>query len=180
MSMPAAWLIENAYLIPSGESVLDVASGAGRNAWYVALAGWPVHAIDRDAAALSALERAAGSAGLAITTTVRDLEAGMPPIVPRSYGGVLVFNYLHRPLVPILVDAVAPGGVLIYETFTIGQAERGHPRNPAFLLRERELPALVAPLQILRAREGEFDGKLISSIVARRPLTPQDALPSSR
>ena len=81
---------------------------------------------------------------------------------------MLVFNYLHRPLMPAIVDAVEPGGVLIYETFTAGQAQRGRPTNPAFLLRDGELPALVAPLAVLRAREGDFEGRLVSSIVAAR------------
>lgn len=163
-----SWLVENAYLIPPGRPVLDVASGNGRNALYMAAGGWPVHAIDRDPAALSALEASARAQGWLVTTAVIDLETGAPALGHRRFAAVLVFNYLHRPLMPILVDAVAPGGVLIYETFTAGQALRGHPRNPAFLLRDGELPALVAPLEILRMREGEFEGKLVSAIVARR------------
>jgi SAM-dependent methyltransferase len=165
---PAAWLTENAHLIPPGQPVLDVASGKGRNALYMAAAGWPVHAIDRNPQALSSLAAAARARGLTVTTAVVDLEVKATTLGHHSFGGVLVFNYLHRRLMPILVDAVAPGGVLIYETFTEGQAERGHPRNPRFLLLDGELPGMVAPLEIVRAREGEFEGKLVSSIVARR------------
>jgi hypothetical protein len=79
-----------------------------------------------------------------------------------------VFNYLHRPLMPVIVEAVASGGILIYETFTVAQARRGHPKNPAFLLDDGELPRLVAPLKVLRAREGEFHGSFVASVVAVR------------
>jgi SAM-dependent methyltransferase len=141
--------------------VLDVACGKGRNALFLARSGWSVHAVDRDADALARLDRL-------VTTEVVDLESGTPALGHREYGAVIVFNYLHRPLMPAIVEAVAPGGVLIYETFTAGQRARGHPRNPAFLLREGELPTLVAPLDVVRSREGEFDGKLVASLVAVR------------
>ena len=159
---PAAWLIDNLDLIPRGGSVLDVACGRGRHALYLANLGYRVHAIDRDAEALQALN----APGL--TSTVVDLEQGSPVLGHRCYDAVLVFNYLHRPLMPDIVEAVADGGVLIYETFTVGQARRGHPTNPAFLLEEGELPRLVAPLQVVRAREGDFDGRLVASLVALR------------
>jgi hypothetical protein len=81
---------------------------------------------------------------------------------------VIVFNYLHRPLMPAIVEAVAAGGVLIYETFTVAQALRGRPRNPSFLLNPGELPALVQPLRVVRTREGEFEGKCVASVVAMR------------
>ena len=163
MTEPAQWLVDNLDLIPRDAVVLDVASGKGRNALFLAHAGWRVHAIDRDGAALAAL--AAGETR--ITTETIDLESVPAPSLGREqYGAVIVFNYLHRPLMPAIIDAVAPGGVLIYETFTRGQALGGHPRNPGFLLNEGELPTLVAPLVVVRSREGEFDGKLIASIVA--------------
>jgi SAM-dependent methyltransferase len=166
---PASWLIENGDLIPRGQRVLDVASGRGRHALHLAAAGWPVHAIDRDEAALEALRETARGLRGVVTTEVIDLETDVPPSLGvECYGAVLVFNYLHRPLLPAIVAAVAPGGVLIYETFTVGQAARGRPTNPAHLLRDGELPALVAPLVVLRAREGDFGGSLVSSIVAGR------------
>ena len=83
---------------------------------------------------------------------------------------IVVFNYLHRPLLPAIRAAVRPGGRIFYETFTERQAGRGHPRNPAFLLKDGELPALMAPFSILRSREGEFDGRFMASIVAERPM----------
>lgn len=148
--------------------MLDVASGRGRHALVLAASGWPVHAIDRDADALAALRRAAQAINASLTTECLDLESGTPSLGPALYGAVLVFNYLHRPLMQAIVEAVGPSGVLIYETFTTGQALRGHPRNPAFLLQDGELQRLVQPLEILRSREGEFDGKLVASVVARR------------
>ena len=100
---------------------------------------------------------------------VVDLEADTPPdLAPADYDAILVFNYLHRPLMPALRAALKPGGRLFYETFTARQAERGHPKNPAFLLKDGELPELVAPLAVLRSREGEVDGRFIASVVAAR------------
>jgi SAM-dependent methyltransferase len=165
---PSRWVVESLDLVPAGRQVLDVASGRGRHALLLAAAGWDVHAIDRDPDALAALTAAAASLPGAVTTRVADLESGPVSLGDGVYGAVIVTNYLHRPLFPALVAAVAPGGVLIYETFTRGQAARGHPRNPAFLLDDGELPRLVAPLIVVRAFEGERDGNLVSSIVARR------------
>jgi SAM-dependent methyltransferase len=161
---PAAWLVDNLDVIPRGGVVLDVACGSGRHALFLAERGWRVHAVDRDAAALGQVGQVGG-----ITTECIDLESGNPTLGEGLYDAVIVFNYLHRPLMPAILNAVRPGGgVLIYETFTVGQAERGHPRNPDFLLREGELPALVAPLRVLRAREGDYEGRLVASIVAVR------------
>lgn len=166
-SQPAAWLTDNLDVIPRDGLVLDVASGKGRNAVFLAQRGWRVHAIDRDITDLVRLVGTLGERG-AMTVEQVDLEVGTPVLGAERYDAVVVFNYLHRPLMPALVGAVRAGGVLIYETFTIGQAARGHPRNPDFLLRDGELPTLVAPLRIIRAREGDFGGRLISSIVAVR------------
>lgn len=163
LPLPAAWLVENVDLLPRGGRVLDVACGSGRNARFLAKHGWQVHAIDRDAARLAALN------GVERVTTGRiDLEVGTPSLGHRCYSLVMVFNYLHRPLMPAIVDAVAAGGVLVYETFTHGQALCGHPKNPAFLLNDGELSRLVRPLTVLRSREGGFDGRLVASVVAAR------------
>ena len=159
----------NADLLPRSGRVLDVASGRGRHALPLAAAGFEVTALDRDADALAGLRTAADRLGITIDTQVIDLETDPPP--PLGAGRfeiVLVFNYLHRPLMPVLIETLKPGGRIFYETFTKRQAERGHPRNPAFLLDAGELPRLLAPLQIVRAREGEFEGRDIASIVAER------------
>ncbi|HEV8701551.1 MAG TPA: methyltransferase domain-containing protein [Candidatus Polarisedimenticolia bacterium] len=162
---------------------LDVACGSGRHALLLAAAGFEVLAIDRDAAAIEALRAAAGRLGLTLRAEVRDLEArdresggaGHGSIAgplevagPSTYDVILVVHYLHRPLFPALVSALAPEGLLLYETFTVDQAARGHPKNPDFLLKHGELPGLVAPLAIVRQREGEFDGRFVAAVAAVR------------
>ena len=167
---PAAWLVQNSDVIPPGGMVLDVASGSGRHALFLAERGWRVHAVDRDVSALAAIGQV-GQVGQVGEITVErvDLERGDPSLGDGLYDAVIVFNYLHRPLMPKIVNAVRRGGgVLIYETFTVRQAQRGRPRNPDFLLREGELPTLVAPLRVVRTREGDFEGALVASIVAVR------------
>lgn len=164
---PSSWLIENADLLPRGGKVLDVACGRGRHALLMASAGFEVHAIDRDADAIAFLRDTAERMSLKIETAVIDLETDPPPdLEPGAFDAVLVFRYLHRPLMPALRQSLKPGGRLFYETFTTRQAERGHPRNPAFLLRDGELAESVAPLTVLRSREGEFDDAFIASVVA--------------
>jgi rhodanese-related sulfurtransferase/precorrin-6B methylase 2 len=163
---PAAWLIDNADLLPRGGKVLDVACGRGRHALLLASAGFDVHAIDRDPQAIDFLQSTAERLSLSLTCEVLDLETDQPPTLPGPCDAILVFNYLHRPLMPALRHALAPGGRLFYETFTLEQAERGHPKNPNFLLEAGELTRLVAPLTALRSREGEFDGRFVASVVA--------------
>jgi tellurite methyltransferase len=131
-----------------------------------------VTALDRDAARLARLAAMAQSMGAPITTRVVDLEAGTPDLGDGVYDLVLVTHYLHRPLMPALVRAVAPNGLLIYETFTRAQAARGRPTNPAFLLEPGELPTLVAPLDVLRSREGDVEGRAVASVVARAAAGP--------
>lgn len=174
---PASWLLANLDLIARDRPVLDVACGRGRHALYLARHGWTVHAIDRDRAALASLADHARRDRLAITFACIDLERGVPDLGVERYGTILVFNYLHRPLLPALIRALRPGGVLLYETFTRGQRERGHPRNPAFLLDDGELGRLVSPLAVLRSREGDIEGRWIASVAAekRLPVASEDA-----
>ena len=164
---PSPWLIENADLLPRGGSVLDVACGRGRHALLLASAGFTVRAIDRNPDAIAFVRETAARLSLKLEAEVVDLETDPPPSLGAA-DAVMVFNYLHRPLMPALRDAVKPGGRIFYETFTTKQAERGHPRNPAFLLKDGELPELMAPLTILRSLEGEFDCRFIASVVAGR------------
>jgi hypothetical protein len=107
--------------------------------------------------------------GMAITTRVHDLEQGDAELGRAAFDLVVVTHYLHRPLMPAIVAALAPGGVLIYETFTRAQAANGRPTNPDFLLEDGELPTLVAPLRVVRQREGEYDGRFVASVVATTP-----------
>ena len=114
--------------------MLDVACGGGRHAVFFAGRGYAVDAVDRDAAVLCGLEGVAG-----VRPLCADIESGPWPYARRTYAGVVVTNYLHRPLLPVLVDAVGAGGVLIYETFAVGNERYGRPSNPAFLLEPGEL-----------------------------------------
>jgi SAM-dependent methyltransferase len=138
---PSAWVVRWAERLPSGGRVLDVASGNGRHARFLAGRGHPVEAVDRDPAVLSNL---AGVPG--ISTRCADLENGPWPYGGEQFAGVVVINYLHRPLFPHLLAALAPAGVLIYETFAAGNERYGRPSNPAFLLKEGEL------LEVVRGR----------------------------
>jgi len=118
--------------------VLDVACGNGRHARYLAGRGHPVEAVDRDPAVLAGL---AGAPGIAPRCV--DLEGGPWPYEGQQFAGIVVANYLHRPLFPSLLQALAPGGVLIYETFAAGNERYGRPTNPAFLLKPGELLDVV-------------------------------------
>ena len=166
---PSAWLVDNADLLPRGGRVLDVACGRGRHTLWLAVEGFEVTAIDRSVEAIARVKEAAARLGLSITTDVVDLETDPPPSLgSQAYEAVLVFNYLHRPLMPAIREAVKTGGRIVYETYTRRQAERGHPKNPAFLLEEGELVRIMAPFTMLRSREGEVDGRFIASVVAER------------
>ncbi len=165
---PSSWLVANADLLAQGGTVLDVACGAGRHALLLAAVGFQVRAVDRDAEKIALLRDAAGRLGLPVDAAVVDLEAGAVDLGSAAFDLVLVVHYLHRPLFPGLTRALKPGGLLVYETFTIDQAARGRPTNPDFLLQQGELPRLVAPLEILRRREGEFEGRMVAGVVVRR------------
>jgi len=125
-------------MAPPACGVLDVACGSGRHARLFAARGHAVEAVDRDGAALANLSGVAR-----IATRTVDLEAGCWPYAGRTFGAVVVTHYLHRPLFPLLLDAIAPGGVLIYETFAAGNERFGRPANPDFLLKPGELLEVV-------------------------------------
>ncbi|HET9664253.1 MAG TPA: class I SAM-dependent methyltransferase [Burkholderiales bacterium] len=135
---PSAWVRLWAEYIPPGGRVLDLACGSGRHARWLAARGHTVEAVDRDAAALAELASAPG-----ITTRCADLEGGPWPYAGETFAGIVVVNYLHRPLFPHLLAALAAGGALIYETFAAGNERYGRPGNPNFLLRPGELLDVV-------------------------------------
>lgn len=141
---PSAWVCRFAPLIRSGGTVLDLACGSGRHARWLAQRGWQVEAVDRDAQALAALAQVPG-----VRTRVADLEAGPWPCPGERFEGIVVANYLHRPLLSLLVAALAPAGVLIYETFARGNERHGRPSNPEFLLTPGELLLAVAGLRVI-------------------------------
>jgi SAM-dependent methyltransferase len=165
---PCAWLVHNRHLLPEAGDSLDLACGSGRNAIWLAEHGFRTIAVDRDTAAIQALDQEAARRGLAIRAQVLDLESGEPFLEPGTFELIVVVHYLHRPLFPWLVRALRRGGVLVYETFTRAQAARGKPTNPAFLLQPGELVNLVRPLTIVASREGDFDGRAVASVIAAR------------
>ena len=168
-SAPSSWLVAHRTWLPASGRALDVACGRGRHARWLALHGFETIAVDRDPDAVAALQARARAEGLPITGVVMDLEAGDVDLGRAVYDVVVVVHYLHRPLFPALLAALTPGGVLIYETFTTAQAARGRPTNPAFLLEPGELRRRVERLDILDAREGDFEGRMVASVVAVRP-----------
>lgn len=131
---PSAWITQWARLVPTGAAVLDVACGHGRHARWFAARGHSVDAVDRDPAAVGSL-----SSVQRVSALCADIEGGPWPFGGRLYGAVVVANYLYRPLLPFMIEAVAPGGVLLYETFAVGNERYGRPSNPSFLLRPGEL-----------------------------------------
>jgi SAM-dependent methyltransferase len=151
---PSEWLLRHAELIPPGGRVLDLACGRGRNARWLAEQGWTVLGADRDPEALAGLGQVPG-----LTTQCLDLENGPWPYNEPIFDAVVVCRYLHRPRLPLLAQALRPGGVLIYETFMLGQEKLGRPSNPDFLLRPDELREVFAPLLDIVA----FEQGLLSS-----------------
>jgi SAM-dependent methyltransferase len=154
LGTPSPWVLRFLPRLPAGGHAVDVASGLGRHARVLAAAGLRVTAVDRDGDALASL----AAASPAVTTTEHDLGARGWPFGATRFDAVVVTNYLHRPLLPALVDAVGPGGWLIYETFAIGNARFGRPSNPDFLLRAGELlDAVRGRLRVIAFEDLEVD-----------------------
>lgn len=166
---PSAWLLSNAHHIMPAGSVLDVAAGYGRNARWLAAQGYQVTAVDKDAAALDSVN------GLTnISTHLADIEANAWPYTGQTFDAIVVCRYLHRPLFPKLVQSLAPGGVLIYETFMQGQEAYGRPQNPDFLLASNELIQAFEPeLKVLAFEQGllqQSPPAMLQRICAVKPL----------
>ncbi len=143
LSPPSPWVSRWAPLIPAG-SVLDLACGSGRHARFLATLGYSVTALDRESQVFESARFIRA-----------DLEDGSPwPFPGERFQGIVVTNYLHRPLFPVLGDSLAPGGVLIYETFMLGNERYGKPSNPAFLLRPGELWEAFGGLQVIAFEQG--------------------------
>lgn len=162
---PSSWVVQWAGLIAPGARVLDVAAGGGRHNLFFVDRGHKVTAIDRDTAALAPHP--------ALEIIQADLEDGSPwPLPGRIFGAVVVTNYLHRPLFPALLDALAPAGVLLYETFMAGNERFGRPSNPDFLLKDGELLELVRGRLSVTAYEARMISEpkmaMVQRIAARR------------
>jgi SAM-dependent methyltransferase len=135
---PSPWVVRFAPMIPVGSVTLDLACGKGRHARHLASLGYRVLATDRDVSLLGEV------AELPYVETLQaDLETAPWPLVDHEFGGVVVTNYLHRPLFPLLLRSLAPSGVLIYETFAQGNERFGGVSNPDYLLRPGELLDVV-------------------------------------
>ena len=150
LQQPSDWVRRFAPLIAPGGRVVDVACGNGRHARLLAARGHSVVAVDRDRAALEALR------GIdRVEVRVADIESRPWPFAPETFDGVVVTNYLWRPLLADLAAALRAGGVLIYETFALGNERYGRPANPEFLLRRNELLEWLAPqLQLVAFEQG--------------------------
>jgi SAM-dependent methyltransferase len=148
---PSEWVRRWAALVPSGGAVLDVAAGHGRHAGWFAGRGHPVCALERDPAALASLAALPG-----VDARAADLEGAPWPLAADArFAAVVVTNYLHRPLLPRLIDALAPDGALLYETFAHGNQTLGKPSNPAFLLAPGELlDAVRGTLRVIAFEDG--------------------------
>ena len=145
---PSPWVERHARLLAPGARVLDVAAGSGRHARLLRRLGHPVTAVDRDTAGLTDLVADC-------EVVAADLEGAPWPFAGRRFGGIVVTNYLHRPLLPRLADALEPDGVLIYETFAAGNEAHGRPSNPDFLLRDNELlEAFAGRLTVVAYQHG--------------------------
>jgi len=149
--LPSPWIVRFAPLIASDCAVLDLACGAGRHTRFFLRREHPVTAVDSDVEGLSDL---LGNANLEIIQA--DLEDGSPwPLPGQRFGAVVVTNYLWRSLLPLIVAAVDKGGVLLYETFAVGNEAYGRPTRPEFLLRPGELiEAIQGRLQIVAYEHG--------------------------
>jgi SAM-dependent methyltransferase len=172
VTTPSPFVLDHLGLAPPGVA-LDVACGTGRHALALARAGRTVEAIDRDPSACALLAERARAEQLPIRVACADLERLVP--APARYALVVNALYLDRRLVPALCRALRPGGLLLFETFSVEQLASGHPRNPAFVLGPRELLGLVGGLQVIEYREGPAvrDGRTLHlvSLAARAPAT---------
>jgi SAM-dependent methyltransferase len=153
LGVPSPWVRRFAHLVQKGGAVLDLAAGAGRHARFFAGRGHPVTAVDRNLDGMADLDPAGP-----IERVRADLEDGSPwPLGGRQFAGIVVTNYLHRPLLPRLAEALAPGGVLIYETFAVGQGQFGRPSSENYLLRPNELLRAYEPLLTIVGFEHGID-----------------------
>ena len=173
---PSDWVRRWGSLVPAGGTVLDLACGHGRHVRWFAALGHRVTGVDRAEDAL------AGLSGVAETVRA-DIENSPWPMLeagqPRQFDAVVVTNYLWRPLLQTLADSVAPGGLLIYETFASGNETVGRPSNPDFLLRPGELLTQFADWRVIAFEDGFLPQpeRFVQRLCAARPGGPVAALP---
>ena len=166
----SAWVARWSHLLPKGCSVLDVACGHGRHMRHFAALGHSVVGVDRNPEAIAVVN----PLGEAICA---DIENGPWPLDGRTFGGVVVTNYLWRPLWPQILDSLAHNGVLIYETFAIGNETVGKPSRADFLLHPGELLTMCQGLRVVAFEEGFMaqPERFVQRIVAVRETTSTDS-----
>lgn len=170
---PSAWVRRWSHLVPEGGAVLDVACGRGRHLRWFAQRGHPVTGVDRDPEAIAAVQ----GLGQAVQA---DIENGPWPFEGQRFAAVVVTNYLWRALLPRIVDSVADGGVLIYETFAIAHATIGKPSRPDFLLRPGELLTAASGLRPVAYEDGfcETPDRFVQRLAAVREPRSREAAPA--
>ncbi|MGR4867480.1 class I SAM-dependent methyltransferase [Variovorax sp. LARHSF232] len=164
LATPSDWIQRWSHLLPAGGRVLDVACGSGRHMRWFSGRGHPVTGVDRD-------EQALASASAFGQTVLADIEAGPWPFAGQAFDAVVVTNYLWRARLPDIVAAVAPGGVLLYETFARGNESVGKPSRPDFLLENGELLRAAADLRVVAYEDGFLAApeRFVQRIAAVRP-----------
>ncbi len=158
--------------------VLDLACGAGENGLFLADLGLPMVLADRSAEALAVARQSAEARGLDVQIWQVDLETGANPLPEEHYRAILVFHYLHRPLIPAIRKAVRGEGMLVYETFTSEQPKYGSPHNPDYLLQPGELGDWFRDWQVIHYFEGLLENpkRAVAQLVCRKPPRHQDEL----
>jgi SAM-dependent methyltransferase len=174
---PSEWIRRFAPRVPVGARVLDLACGAGRHTRLFADRGCWVIAVDREPRLDGDL-----AARPAVDLRRADLELGAWPLGGETFDAIIVTNYLHRPLFPRILEALAPGAVLLYETFALGNAAFGKPSNPSYLLAPRELlDTFGTELRIVAFEDGYAATPrpaMVQRIAAVRPAADGSLVPA--
>ena len=164
----SAWVIRWSHLLGNASKVLDIACGQGRHMKYLSSLGHNATGVDRSKEALAAASQWG-------ETVLADIENAPWPLMQeqqmRRFDAVVVTNYLWRPLIPVMLQSLAPGGILIYETFAAGNETVGKPSRPDFLLKPGELLSAFSALSVIAYEDGFLasPARFVQRIVAAAP-----------
>jgi len=176
----SSFLVDNSSLFDNlqiGNGVLDLACGKGRNGLFLVSHNVPVLFADNNEAHLQSIVPAvelivsrAKKSACWLVDFEAEVSEGKNPLIGKSFDAVIVFNYLYRPLFPFIREAIRPGGLIVYETFTVDQKRFGRPSNPDFLLEQDELAQAFAGWELIRSFEGEVSSpeRAIARLIARK------------